>query len=120
MQKELTIGELRKVFGKPVAMKEHSFRIVDHGPEHEQYFQGHGTAFTKYTHCYTGVGSDASEALRDALDHAAMSGEVPDYLISDADASDDALDLRQCACDDDTRVNLPEDWHWYVSVDFKV
>ena len=44
------------------------YSITDHGVEHEQYFQGDGVSFTKYTDCATGVGSSAYEALEDAID----------------------------------------------------
>lgn len=44
------------------------FELVDHGVEHEQYFQGCGTSFTKYEFCATGCGYDPAEALDDLLE----------------------------------------------------
>lgn len=53
------------------------YQIVDHGVEHVQYFQGAGVSFTRFTDdtCYTGVGDSPAEALEDALEQLAMSGE---------------------------------------------
>lgn len=48
------------------------WQILDHGREHEQYFQGCGTAFTKYEHVATGIGDDAREALDDATESVAQ------------------------------------------------
>jgi hypothetical protein len=49
------------------------YEIVDHGIEHEQYFQGCGTAFTGFDECFTGIGNNPHEALEDALEAAAQS-----------------------------------------------
>jgi hypothetical protein len=48
------------------------FELVDHGIEHEQYFQGCGLAFTTYTDVATGIGSNAAEAIDDALESLAQ------------------------------------------------
>ena len=48
------------------------FELVDHGIEHEQYFQGCGTSCTPYTGCATGVGDNPADAIEDALDSLAM------------------------------------------------
>jgi hypothetical protein len=50
------------------------YEIVDHGVEHNQYFQGCGTAFTRFTDVATGVGDDPQAALDDALESLAQSG----------------------------------------------
>ena len=48
-----------------------SFEIVDHGIEHNQYFQGCGTSYTEFDECVTGCGENALEALNDALEQIA-------------------------------------------------
>ena len=59
------------------------FRVVDHGTEHAQYFQGHGVAFTAYTDTFLGNGISAQEAAREAAEQMAMSGfEIPPGLES--------------------------------------
>lgn len=96
-----------------------NYRIVEHGAEHEQYFQGHGLAFTHWTHTYTGCGSTPGEALSDALAQAYMSGDVPESLIGDAESCAAAKCIRL----DDAEFEaepLSEDVYFYVSVDFKV
>ena len=50
------------------------FELVDHGIEHEQYFQGCGLAFTEYTDIATGCGDCPAEAVDDALEQLAMNG----------------------------------------------
>ncbi len=52
------------------------WNVVDHGVEHAQYFQGHGTASTDWTHTATGCGSDTREALDDALEQLAQQPEL--------------------------------------------
>lgn len=89
-----------------------NYRIVEHGAEHVQYFQGHG--FT-----YTGCGSTPGEALSDALAQAYMSGDVPESLIGEAESCAAAKCIRL----DDAEFEaepLSEDVYFYVSVDFKV
>jgi len=50
------------------------FEIVDHGIEHEQYWQGCGLTFTAYEDIATGIGEDFAEAVGDALDALAENG----------------------------------------------
>jgi hypothetical protein len=40
-----------------------NFRIVDHGIEHSQYFQGHGVALSRYDACATGIGDSPAVAF---------------------------------------------------------
>ena len=44
------------------------FRIIDHGFDSPQYFQGCGIGSTNFRDVATGVGDSAREALNDALD----------------------------------------------------
>lgn len=50
------------------------FELVDHGIEHEQYFQGCGLAFTDYEDIATGCGDNPAEAIDDALESLACNG----------------------------------------------
>ena len=85
------------------------FEIIDHGVDHEQYFQGCGVAFTEFDQCYTGIGESKTEAFNDALDQIAVSGyDVPSKLEKFANVlSDVSANLEH------------EDMHVYVSVRIK-
>lgn len=48
------------------------FEVIDHGIEHEQYFQGCGLSHSEFTDIATGCGNDPREAVDDALDQLAM------------------------------------------------
>lgn len=48
------------------------FELIDHGIEHEQYFQGCGTAFTSFEDVATGIGDNPAEAIDDALESLAQ------------------------------------------------
>ena len=48
------------------------FEIVDHGIEHEQYFQGCGISCTEYEGVATGCGDNYAEAVDDALESLAQ------------------------------------------------
>lgn len=47
-------------------------QVIDHGIEHCEYFQGCGTAFTKFTNVQTGHGCDFQEAFEDVIEQIAM------------------------------------------------
>ena len=44
--------------------------------EHEQFFQGHGVAFTKWGDVFTGAGACEQDAFNDALECLALSEDV--------------------------------------------
>ena len=48
--------------------KVNAYEIIQHGIEHEQYFQGCGVAHTSYSDVVTGIGSTEVEAFQNALD----------------------------------------------------
>lgn len=56
------------------------FEIVNHGYEHAQYFQGCGVSFTRFSEIVTGVGDDAVEAYRNAVEQIWNSGVDADAL----------------------------------------
>lgn len=55
-----------------MSVKVTEFELIDHGIDNPQYFQGCGTAFTRFSHVVTGVGDNPREALDDALEMAAQ------------------------------------------------
>ena len=68
---------------------------IDHGIEHEQYFQGCGVSFTEFTDCYTGIGASAQEAADDAAEQAAMSGWNVDCLENDISQHNAAVYVKE-------------------------
>ena len=76
--------------------------------DHEQYWHGHGIAFTKWDHSVTGHGSTECEALSDALDQLAEDVDIPEDLEAELEKADD------------TDVEENEDWYFYVSIDFNL
>jgi hypothetical protein len=100
-------------------------RVVFHGLEHSQYFQGHGTAFTRFADCATGIGSTEQEALNDALEQLASNGWDTEALEKLEDVEEDVKrasgevpkDLREAwvECGEDGECEL----YVYVSVDVK-
>lgn len=97
---------------KPVA----EFEILDHGVEHEQYFQGCGVSFTKFEDVATGIGSSAIDAFEDALEQLACQGWDVES-IKPPEGMSEEIDIPT---EDDYDDDANEDyemciWH-YVSV----
>lgn len=89
------------------------FEIIDHGVEHEQYFQGCGLAFTSFKDVSTGCGYGCAEAIDDALEQLAMNDwetEGMEQRIKD-----------DCGLPPDgpAIVGSGEDQHYYVSIRVK-
>jgi len=59
------------------------FELVDHGVEHEQYFQGCGITFSKFNYAVTGMGNTLEEAIEDCIEQIALSGVSTDSLTTD-------------------------------------
>jgi hypothetical protein len=98
---------------KERTMKVKTFEIINHGWDHNQYFQGCGVAFTPFTHVVTGCGITAKEAYEDAIDQIASEFDT-DVLPSRPRG------IR--ARDKVPASHLKEDsevW-WYVSIRFTV
>lgn len=78
---------------------------------HEQYWQGHGIAFTHYTHCATGAGETLREAFEDAINQLDLPGVIwtdtkeRDMLTALTeqlrDAADLDVDIVQAKCPDE-------------------
>jgi hypothetical protein len=111
------------------------FRILNHGPDHSQYFNGHGIAFSNFEDCATGIGDNAKEALSDALDQLASNGwDVETIENSDEaralcgrpsveDWHDCAAEIREAEEREDfrqaERIAEACEHHWFVSVDVR-
>ena len=87
-----------------------AYEIIDHGVEHEQYFQGCGTAFTEFTDVYTGIGDTPKDALEDALESAAWDDWNVDGIENDLSDESDIPEPE-----DDEEDGLCELYH-YVSL----
>jgi hypothetical protein len=87
-----------------------SFEIVDHGIQHEQYFQGCGVSFTEFTDCATGIGNDHCEALEDCLEQLACMGWDVESIKPDSDFEFTGNMVKNSDSDD---------CHYYVSVRVK-
>lgn len=115
----------------PLVLK--SMRVVFHGFEHAQYFQGHGVSFTKYTHCATGSGQSSHEALMDALECLYVEGfefteaMIERCLAAQGDPTIAALEARADADWSDMHVHCPDDiehenceLYYHVSIDVEI
>jgi hypothetical protein len=85
------------------------YNIVDHGIEHEQYFQGHGIAMTEYSDCATGCGNNSVEAFEDALDSLAQNGWDVSAIPENAAQKSE----------EDVSDGYNEEHYYYVSIDVK-
>lgn len=97
-----------------------SYQIIDHGIEHSQFFQGCGTSFTEFTDCATGIGATYYEALDDALEMLAQSGEWDVEALGKWIKADLGLPVDQAFPEDGECV--PDGWdenYWHVSIRVK-
>jgi hypothetical protein len=94
------------------------YKIINHGYDHSQYFQGQGTAYTEYDMAFTGIGDNAKEAYNDALDQ-----------VYGADIDQISLDIlptrpRGIRVTDKVPDRYHEadydEYHWYVSILIKL
>lgn len=91
------------------------YEIINHGPDHCQYWPGCGTAYTDFAHVVTGIGVDAVEAYNDAVE------QVYQWVGSAADKLN--LPERPRGLGITLRHRVParsEDWYWYISIRFNV
>lgn len=115
------------------------YRIVDHGIEHAQYFQGHGTAFTNWDHCVTGCGDNFAEAIEDALESMAqgeecdgvdfaqferlMKSEHPEYCRASYRLDDGAWVDKPSVQDNMSETEVEQsdcELYYHVSIDYNV
>jgi hypothetical protein len=89
-------------------MRVANFEIVNHGPEHPQYFQGQGVAHTSFDYAFTGVGDNAKEAYEDAVDSAVQVGFDP----NDFPMNPRGIRRTDALTEDEREA----EWVYYVSV----
>lgn len=103
---------MKRVTG--VAVKR--YEIVNHGPEHAQYFSGIGTSHTAYSSVVTGIGANASEAYGDAVDQI--------YTLFGSKAEALRLPTRPRGIRASDRLSKNElshdEYAWHVSILFTV
>ena len=88
------------------------FEIVDHGIEHEQYFQGCGVSHTPFEDIATGMGDNPAEAIDDALEQIAQN----DVDVSDMEKRILA-DIKRRVMPKKPRVRMrDEEAHYYLSI----
>lgn len=92
-----------------------SHEIIDHGVYHSQYFQGCGTAFTPFTHVFTGCGDNAKEAYEDALEQAFMAGDPPREVVEKLPRRPRGINKRM-----KVPARFDDDAYYYVSIRMEV
>jgi hypothetical protein len=102
-------------------MKVTDYQIVDYGIDNAQYFQGHGTAFTKYDHAALGGGDSYCEALTDALGQAAQCGAEIELATEDlpeqpANNAESAWERHCQYCDQEDHDNCDSELYYYVGL----
>lgn len=93
--------------------KASDFKVRHHGIEYDQYWQGAGISFSRWTDCATGIGDCNAAAFEDALDLLGQSGWDTEALESQIRAEIGALVDEVNARKPDI---LPEDCHYYVTI----
>ena len=93
-----------------------SFELVDHGIQHEQYFQGCGVSCTEYTDIATGMGDNPREAIDDALEQLACNGWDVDAM-EERIIEQELPGKRVIPCK--PAVGNREDCHYYLSIRVK-
>ena len=89
-----------------------AFEVLDHGVEHEQYFQGCGVGCTEYTDVATGIGDSFAEAVDDALEGLAQQ-EYETEGMEQRIARE--LGRRRLPCKKTVRASQEDAYH-YVSI----
>lgn len=95
-----------------------TFRVLDHGCDHEQYFPGCGVSFTQYEACVTGIGDSAKEAANDALEQLYEAVPCDNLAVCDAEALQSACDAQSDAID--TGDSTDPGWWHYVSIQWRL
>lgn len=112
------------------------YQLIDHGIDGSQYFTGCGTAFTKYTHCVTGIGENPAEAIEDCLEQIACGdGDVDTEELEARILSDEGWTEfptspsvaeqypaeEPCGdCDQGIDTDYSNELHYHVSIRYNV
>ena len=92
------------------------YKIIDHGYEHAQYFQGQGTSFTGYDLAFTGIGNNAKEAYNDALDWVYSTPDIDPVSLNILPIRPYGIRLK----DKIPARHLKDEIYWYVSILIKI
>ena len=91
------------------------FEIINHGPNHAQYFPGYGTAFTDFDFVVTGVGTNAKAAYKDAVQQLYMSEIDSNSIDKRIPKRPRGIRQRDCLKASEMADDYSEYW-WYVSI----
>lgn len=86
------------------------YEIIDHGWDNSQYFQGCGTAYTKFDRVATGIGDNAKEAYEDAVDQIYQAEDSAAVARLHLPTRPHGIRVR-----DKVPANTEDCW-WYVSI----
>jgi hypothetical protein len=94
--------------------KAKEYEIINHGPEHSQYFQGCGVSYTKFDTCVTGIGDNAKDAYNDAVEQIYEMGEYTEKSL------DNLLPKRPKGIRVKDRLTKEEresdEFYWHLSI----
>lgn len=99
------------------------YELLDHGIEHDQYFQGCGTAFTNFDCVITGNGDNFAEAIEDCLDQIANSyseEEINVDLLEKQILEDEELEKFPIFPSVSNTYQEDNDMYYYVSLRFNL
>src|SRR5690606_3915173 len=106
------------------------YEIIDHGADHEQFFPGCATAFSRFSFVVTGAGDTPRDAVEDALNRMADVGDLDDdcpaggCLLMEASSMSRESEIPDVMPGDGTE-EAPEGypnpyWHHYVSIRYNL
>lgn len=93
------------------------FQIIDHGPDHSDYFQGCGVSFTEYTHCFTGTSSDPYSAFGDAMEGMCQALNLTQEQVSEIEREGNNIFGNRRVAEYDLQC---EEIYHYVSIQIKL
>lgn len=101
--------------------KVNEFEVLNHGVEYSDYFQGCGTACTKYSDVVTGIGCSDAEALEDALEQIATGYDVDtedlEQRIKKEYGEPSDFDVVSAECEEDEEESEGEETPWvHISI----
>lgn len=95
------------------------FQVLDHGVNHEQYFQGCGICLTNFTDVATGHGSNYAEAVDDALESLAQNDWDTEHMEKRILAQEFSTGKRKLPTTPKVLLRDGYEAHYYVSIRVK-
>lgn len=99
-------------------MKIKNYEVVDHGIEHEQYFQGCGVSFTPFEKVSTGMGMSPKDALDDCLEQMAEGADIIDS--GELDRIEKEILSNNFVANYLTNEEEDSDYHYFLSIRFNL